>query len=148
MENQNETQSTKTPQERVTIHREAASRIDGWVTELQSTVRGLKLTRSDVVNWLVQSHSDSLTSREIEDIKQKYFDEVEFTEWALRELKEARGRGEKLSLSDLLGRNPSIQFNRPSATSRKPRKQIVPNTEDGVDSSLTPGKEEVHVENQ
>lgn len=115
-----EHKSKKLPkQERASLDEQSATRIDRWLEQVVQQVPGIKIGRSEIVRWLVTSRPEQLTGEELQQIKDQYFDEMEFALWMIRQLKDSRARGEKLSLSDLLG---DVNTVRPA---KKPRRKAA-----------------------
>ena len=88
--------------DRVTLTPASLTRLAEWAKELEGHMKGSRVTKSDLVNFLVLSHSAQLSEREIEKLKTEHFDEVRFAEWALRQLKTAKAQGKALSLADIV----------------------------------------------
>jgi len=88
--------------DRVSLTPEALARLSEWVNELKTNLKGSRVTKSDLVDFLVLSHSAQLSEREIEKLKTDHFDEVRFAEWALRQVKAAKASGQQLSLQDVV----------------------------------------------
>ncbi len=88
--------------ERITVAKESLSRLSDWIEQIATEVKGIKLNRNDLVNWLIQNHASTLSADEVKEVERHFFDEVKFAEWALKELKAAKARGETTSLSEIL----------------------------------------------
>lgn len=102
MENANDSKKRVKHPDRVTLTPEALSRLANWVNDLEAHMKGSRVTKSDLANFLVLSHPVHLSEREIEQLKGQHFDEVRFAEWAVRQLKTAKAEGKNLSLSELM----------------------------------------------
>jgi hypothetical protein len=92
--------------DRVSLTPEALTRLSSWIREAESRLKGSRLTKSDLVNFLVMSHSASLSEKELEQLERDHFDDVRFAAWALRQIKEARAQGKDLSLADVVNAAP------------------------------------------
>jgi hypothetical protein len=88
--------------DRVNLDPVAVTRLDDWIAEVQAHLKGVKINRSDLVNFLISQHPEGLSSIEVQSLKKTFFDEAGFAEWALREFRKAKERGENPSLSDIL----------------------------------------------
>ena len=132
MDDQAESKPPRATQERVTISQEAGGRLDSWISELHTSINGIKLSKSDLVDWLIKSHSETLMPREVSSIKDRFFDDVAFAEWALHTLKEAKSRGDKLSLSDLFSGNaaPPLKPERRRRLSKEQNPETQPQTKE------------------
>lgn len=103
--------------DRVKISAEAIVRLNILAEQVASHLRGVKLTRCELVDFLLLSHSEALSPSELRDLEAKHFDEVKFAQWAVEELRAARTRGESVSLADIL----STRAVKPTGSKRKPR---------------------------
>jgi len=102
MENAQDSKKRVKHPDRVTLTPEALSRLAHWVSDLEAHLKGSRVTKSDLANFLVLSHPGHLSEREIEQLKSQHFDEVRFAEWAVRQLKAAKAEGKDLSLADIM----------------------------------------------
>ncbi len=121
-----ETETRNQHPDRIKISPEALSRLSLWNEEITGRLRGVKLTRSDLVNFLILNHEQALSSSELKELENRYFDEVKFAQWALEELKAARARGESLSLADILVQNRTSPATKYEPKVRKGKKKDPP----------------------
>lgn len=115
--------------DRIKVSPEVLSRLSLWNEEITGRLRGVKLTRSDLVNFLILNHEQALSSSELKELENRYFDEVKFAQWALEELKAARARGESLSLADILAQNRTPPTLKSEPKGRKSKKKEPPSIE-------------------
>lgn len=104
MTSNSENQTKKTYRrciERVTLSTEAYEKAASWIAELTKERPGIKISVRDLVNFLVLSKKELLSDEKAE-LGAQYYDEVRFLSQALKALKVARSRGEKVALGDLL----------------------------------------------
>ncbi len=102
MENAQDSKKRVKHPDRVTLTPEALTRLAEWMGELEEHLKGSRVTKSDLVNFLVLSHSAQLSEREIDQLKSQHFDEVRFAEWALRQLKAEKAEGKNVSLAEII----------------------------------------------
>lgn len=88
--------------DRIKISPEALTKLGKWNDEISRRLRGVKLTRSDLVNFLILNHEEQLSSRELGALEKEFFDEVKFAQWAVEELKSARSKGEQVTLAEII----------------------------------------------
>jgi hypothetical protein len=119
------------PRDRVTLDPVAVTRLDCWLNEIQSQLKGVRISRSDLVSFLIAQHSTALNSREIELLKNIHFDEAAFAEWALKEFRRAKDKGENPSLADIL----KPVFPAASPRPRKAKKSDKANVHDATSAS-------------
>ncbi len=87
--------------ERVAITKEVSKRLDGWVLQLEEQAKGISATRADVMNFLLSSYPEELSAEDVRELNKRHFDEVKFTLWLARTLKQAKQNGENVRLEDL-----------------------------------------------
>lgn len=106
-------------QDRVTLLPSAVTKIDGWIKQIEEKLSGsVDVNRSDLVNYFLEKQPDVLTKDQIEKIKDVFFDDVRFAQWALQQVKESKKKGESLSLKDVLNLSKVLDTD----TVKKPRK--------------------------
>lgn len=81
------------------------------------------VTKSDVVNLLLELHGDKLNKIEIDRLRNIHFDEVKFAQWMANRLREARSSGESISLLDLVARGRDLVDHARVLPARRPRKK-------------------------
>ncbi len=118
--------------DRIWINADALNRLTQWTTEVGGRLPGIKLTRSDLANFLVLSHAEALTAGELKELEARYFDPIKVGEWALEELKAAVARGEAVTIEDILAtRRPAAA----SAPRVRKRKSDGPKTNGNTDKT-------------
>lgn len=88
--------------DRVTLKTDSLAQLSKWVDQLQLQSKGIRVSKTDLVNFLIVSHSPNLTEEEINQLKTQHFDEVRFYSWALSRLKAERAQGKNVSLADIV----------------------------------------------
>lgn len=88
--------------DRITLSPEALSRVNGWVDYFNGKSRAVKVTRNDIVNFLLLNRAVELSEPEQSELERLHFDEVKFATWALNTIREAKARGETLTLESLV----------------------------------------------
>ena len=113
----------KRPQhpDRLTVSPEALERLNRWVADLEGRLRGITLTRNQLVQWLIMSHEADLSPHETKQVEEEFFDELKFAEWAVRELKAAQTRGERVSLAEIVSRSRTLKPEKPRVQSQRQR---------------------------
>lgn len=101
MENQIKPKPKLRHPDRVTMTPDSLTRITEWVEEVEQRGKGIRITKSDLVNYLISSRP-KLSEQEMRQLEIKYYDDSRFLAWALRQIKEAKAQGRKLTLEDLM----------------------------------------------
>lgn len=103
--------------DRVTLYEEAMKRVDGWISQVQDAKAGVSLFRKDILNWHILSAPERLDADGIAALAAQFFDQERFLKQALKRVRDAKGRGETLSLQALMSDEQSVKPKKP----RKPR---------------------------
>ncbi len=90
------------PAERVSLTPDNVSLLEKMLGQVHESQADLKLTKSDMVNWLLKSRKDKLGDREIAAIEREYFDPVKALEATIVEAKRKQGLGEKVDIEALV----------------------------------------------
>jgi hypothetical protein len=93
----------KNNKSRIALSESGTNSVHSWRQQLCNEFAGIKISESDLVNWAVQSIGDELSKRHLDDIKNKYFDEVQQLEWLLIQARAARDNHDQETLSKLVG---------------------------------------------
>ena len=88
--------------DRVTLTPDLMTRLDGWMKQVTDRHRGVRLTRNNVVDWLISSYPAELPSADIKILAERFYDEERFLKDAIRELRSKKARGEIVCLADIL----------------------------------------------
>lgn len=93
----------KTWGDRITLSEANRKKVDQWLARLNEKLHGMvKVSRTDLVNCLLDLHSDELTTNEIRAVAKATFDEVRWLSSAMERIKVAKKKGEALSMDRLL----------------------------------------------
>jgi len=103
--------------DRVTLYDDALKRIDGWIKQVEQSKAGVSLFRKDILNWFVLNSAEVLPTASVDAMAAQFFDEERFLKQALKRVREAKERGENLSLSDIMSEERSVKPKK----DRKPR---------------------------
>jgi hypothetical protein len=129
--------------ERLTLRKEEQERLEAWVQELNARFDGMiRLTKSDLANFLIRHHSESLNDEEAALIEIEHFDELRWMNWALIKIREAKKQGLSLTLQELMEKR------RVPSPAKKIRKKLAPKSanDDTPLTSSTPSLAETSEE--
>lgn len=137
--------------DRLVASPEVLTRLNEWLSFLERKLKGISLTRNQLMNWIIMSHPASLSQSEIKQLAEQFFDEIRFAEWAVKELRIAKARGENIRFADIVANKyssgpknstTSIQSKRKQSSTLKLDSGIAPHFEE-KNSTLSSGKNEV-----
>ncbi len=108
-------------QERATLNPQVSIKVDLWLKQIEEKLSGsVSINKSDLVNFFLEKQTDVLNKDQIEKIREAYFDEVRFAQWALQQVKESKKKGESLSLKDVINLSRALDTESPKKL-RKPK---------------------------
>ncbi len=84
--------------DRITLDQAALEKINAWLDQVVALSKGLRVTRADLVNWLIKNQADKLLPTQLKQIETSYFDPVKRAQWALAQVIEAKARGESITI--------------------------------------------------
>lgn len=95
--------------DRVTLYEEAMKRVDGWISQVEASKGGVSLFRKDILNWYILDSPEQLDKDSVEALAVQFFDQERFLKQALQRVRDAKGRGENLSLTDIMNAEQSVK---------------------------------------
>jgi hypothetical protein len=113
------------PIERVTIAEPLKLKLQALCDQANESLQGLaSISKSDIINLLLDGHPGTLGKSEIERLRTEHFDEVRFAQWMANRLREARDSGEAMSIMDLIERSKGLmQTPKPTRPARRSKKR-------------------------
>lgn len=113
--------------ERLTLQKPEQEKLERWVQELNTKFDGMiRVTKSDLANFLIRLHPDSLSDSETAQIEHEHFDEVRWINWALNKIRAAKKEGHNITLNDLMTKR---QLQRQELSISTPRKRKTSTSE-------------------
>ena len=109
--------------DRVALSPECNEKVGRWLDGLKERFKGLKISRSELINWVLMNRPNVLDQSEAQQIHAAFFDEIHFASWALKELRKARAAGQSQSLAEILGQVESLGKSR-HRVKRSPKRQF------------------------
>lgn len=95
---QDPTQKPARPnRDHVALSEESTQKINKWFEQINSKKK-IRVTRKDMVNWLIEKSPENLSSGDLSAIISKFYDEETFLRQLLRDVKRAKASGEGDSL--------------------------------------------------
>ena len=89
--------------DRITLGKDALQTLVALEAQVEKAFGGMvRLKNKELTNFVLEVRNTELSASELRLVKERYFDEVRAATWALQKLKEAKGRGERLKLKEIL----------------------------------------------
>lgn len=109
----------------VTLKVESLTKISGWLAQIEEKIPGVRVTRSELVNWMIDKQKDELKPRQVAQIKDQFFDDVAFAQWALKQVKEGKLAGQNIKLKDLVLKKRTQRIQKRERTAREKSKAEI-----------------------
>lgn len=110
--------------ERVTIGDAFKDKLTRLKDQATEALRGISsITRSDIVNLMIDEHPDELSLAQIDKLKATHVDQVKYAFWIAQRLKAAHQSGEQVTIHELLAQEPFAEVKKPKGK-RGPRKKV------------------------
>lgn len=137
MDESTEKKKTNKHIERVTIGDAFKDKLTRLKDQATEALRGISsITRSDIVNLLIDEHPDELSLAQIDKLKATHVDQVKYAFWIAQRLKAAHQSGEQMTIHELLAQEPFAQAQKTKGNKRGPRKK-TPSSSD-TENLVTP----------
>lgn len=128
-EEQNENKLSKR-YEHIALSENASAKITSWIEQVGIKKKGVRITRKDFVNWLVEKCPENLSNGDLNSLIDRFYDEASFLRQLLREVKTAKKNGQT---------EPALEFIvRTKKADQK--KDETANVEEVDEQSLLPSK--------
>ncbi len=89
--------------DRVILGKEESDTVARWVETLNTRAEGLiRFTKSEVVNFLISSHSAKLSQEEQKAVSNTCYDETRWLGWAMGRMRAAKKSGGSVSFDELM----------------------------------------------
>ena len=89
--------------DRVVLGEVEANILTKWINDFNSKAEGIvKISKSDLVNYLIAHHTSNISNEEIQQIASRYYDEARWLNWSLAKIKESQKQGIIYRLEDLI----------------------------------------------
>ncbi|MBS1983071.1 MAG: hypothetical protein JST16_02770 [Bdellovibrionales bacterium] len=105
--------------DRVALTNASVNKLNLWIEQLARSKRGVTINRKELVNWLLEGAPAQLANAQIDDIGSKFYDDLKFLNQVVHEMKEARARGERVTLDQFLKATESVKIAPPAERKRR-----------------------------
>lgn len=86
--------SEKAPREVIVLTELSSQKVNFWIEQAKSKKKGVKISRKEFANWLIEKMPDSLSNSDLNAIVDKFYDEEAFLRQLLRDVKKAKKEGQ------------------------------------------------------
>jgi hypothetical protein len=117
----NEENTPKRKIDRVELLPESIAKLDTWQKQIDDSCPEVMMSRKSLANWILGQHREVLNDAEINNIKESFFDSVQYLKNLLKKAEKAKSEGQRMELADL-----SAPINKPKRTRIRKEKLVDP----------------------
>lgn len=99
-----EKKKNQIPQERVTLNKSTSEKLESWITQLDEKYsKVLKITKSDLVQYLIESHDQKLSLGEMKDLRKLHHDDLRILKTLMTKIEDEKKLGQtNTTLAELI----------------------------------------------
>lgn len=87
----------------------ASEKITNWIGQAANKKKGVRITRKDFVNWLIEKSPDNLGGGDLNSLVERFYDEASFLRQLLREVRNAKKSGNTEPTLDFIFRTKKTE---------------------------------------
>ncbi len=106
----------------------SSEKITNWIEQAANKKKGVRITRKDFVNWLIEKSPDNLGGGDLNSLVERFYDEASFLRQLLREVKNAKRNGQVEPALEFIVRAKKIEQ----------KKEAIADLSDDGNESLEP----------
>lgn len=72
----------------------SSEKITNWIEQAANKKKGVRITRKDFVNWLIEKSPENLGGGDLNSLTDRFYDEASFLRQLLREVNKAKKDGQ------------------------------------------------------
>jgi hypothetical protein len=86
-------ESSRSKLEHVALSATSVQKINAWLEQMAAKKKGVKVSRKDFINWLIEKSPDNLSGGDLSALIDRFYDEAKFLRHLLREVNQAKAEG-------------------------------------------------------
>lgn len=86
-------ESSRPKLEHVALSASSVHKINVWLDQASAKKKGVKISRKDFINWLIEKSPDNLGGGDLSALIDRFYDEAKFLRHLLREVNQAKADG-------------------------------------------------------
>lgn len=120
--------------DRFTIDPANLEKIGSLLEQLKSKVQGCDANRKELLNWMIERFPTELSDADLQELTTRFYDEEKFLKCAIDEIKEAKSRGVRLTLDEIMQRN-KMSATSPVKRGRKKKSDLTAGNGESLDAT-------------
>lgn len=117
--------NTRLKLEHVALSMSSSQKVDAWLEQVSTKRKGVKISRKDFVNWLIEKSPDNLSGGDLSALIERFYDEAAFLRQLLRDVKQAKANGKTESGFELVLKTKKTEVRRDASDSQLSNETIL-----------------------
>jgi hypothetical protein len=109
MSDETNEQKPKKQVEHIALSETSSKKITNWIEQVQAKKKGVRITRKDFMNWRIEEDPDALSSKDVNALIERFYDEESFLRQLLRDIKKAKKSGQTEPTIELVVRPKKLE---------------------------------------
>lgn len=98
--------------EHVALSAASIRKINAWLEQASLKKKGVKISRKDFINWLIEKSPDNLSGGDLSALIDRFYDEAKFLRHLLREVNQAKADGKTDTGFELVVKTKKLESKR------------------------------------
>ena len=103
---------TRPKLEHVALSVSSVLKINAWLEQVSAKKKGVKISRKDFINWLIEKSPDNLSGGDLSALIDRFYDEAKFLRHLLREVNQAKANGKTDTGFELVVKTKKLESKR------------------------------------
>lgn len=103
---------TRPKLEHVALSVSSVLKINAWLEQVSAKKKGVKISRKDFINWLIEKSPDNLSGGDLSALIDRFYDEAKFLRHLLREVNQAKADGKTETGFELVVKTKKLESKR------------------------------------
>lgn len=112
MSENEKSESSRPKLEHVALSVESVQKINAWLEQASTKKKGVKISRKDFINWLIEKSPDNLSGGDLSALIDRFYDEAKFLRHLLREVNQAKAEGKSETGFELVVKTKKLESKR------------------------------------
>ena len=95
--------------EHIALSELSSEKITNWIEQTANKKKGVRITRKDFVNWLIEKSPENLGSGDMNSLTDRFYDEASFLRQLLRDVKNAKKNGQTEPALEFIIRTKKVE---------------------------------------
>lgn len=101
--------------EHIALSETSTMKINSWFEQINTKKKGVKISRKDFMNWLIEKSPDTLSAGDLSALIERFYDEAAFLRQLLKEVKTAKAQGKSTTGFEFVVKTKKVEGKKDSS---------------------------------